>query len=260
MKKIYFICLLALCITGSYKGAAQSTEVTFYTSKGNIVVRLTDTLTPITVDSFLSRVAHKFYDGLTFHRVVAGFVIQGGDPLGTGYGGPGYSTPDEIVPSLTNVTGSLAMANSGPNTDGSQFYFNLVNNSNLNGTYTVFGMTTSGQSVIQAIGVVPVDANSKPLTTVYTDSIRVTGYTASVSTVNKGISASVYPNPSRGMFNIDLPYIATKVEILNMQGQIVYSKEAKGTLHVDLHKQPTGLYIVRAANIYGSSETRLILQ
>lgn len=259
MKNLYKTGLLLLCLIGFYNASAQ-TEVTYYTSMGNIVVKLTDTLTPITVDSFLSRVAHKFYDGLIFHRVVAGFVIQGGDPLGTGYGGPGYTTPDEFSPSLTNVTGSLAMANSGPNTNGSQFYFNLVNNTSLNNHYTVFGMTTSGLSVVQAIGLVPVNSNSKPLTNVYTDSIRVTGFTASVSTVNHGISASVYPNPSRGMFSIDLPTVATNVDIINMQGQVVYHTEAKGTLHVDLCKQPTGLYMLRVANANGSCETKLIIQ
>ena len=192
--------------------------------------------------------------------MIDSFVIQGGDPLGTGYGGPGYTTPDEIVASLTNVPGSLAMANSGPNTNGSQFYFNLVNNSFLNGHYTVFGMTTSGFGVIQSIGHVPTDVNDRPLTNVVMDSIRITQFPASVGDIQKGTGATIYPNPSKGHFNIDLPGIATMVEIVNMNGQVVYTTTAKDKIAIDLRRQPAGLYIARMSNANGKWEGRIVVQ
>ncbi len=259
MKNLKIITLLALCILSFYKTGAQ-TEVTYYTSMGDFKIVLTDALTPRTVDSFIARVSQKFYDGLIFHRVIDNFVIQGGDPLGNGTGGPGYTIPDEFSPTLKNVPGALAMANAGPNTNGCQFYINLVTNSSLDNHYTVFGMVTSNFTVVQAIGHVPVDANDKPLTAVVIDSIRITRYPASVSNVTKGIQAPLYPNPSRGMFSIDLPRIDTKVEIVNMFGSMVYSTEANGTLSIDLRAQPAGLYLVRMSNVNGSAETKVVVE
>ena len=258
MKNLYKLLWLALCLGGFYQGRAQ-TEVTYYTSMGQFKIMLTDTLTPITVDSFKARVRHKFYDGLIFHRVIDNFVIQGGDPLGTGYGGPGYSTPDEFSPTLKNVAGSLAMANSGPNTNGSQFYVNLVNNSSLNNHYTVFGMVTTGFSVVQAIGHVPVDANNKPLTNVYMDSIRITQAAAAVPSVTGSVVSAIYPNPCRGMFRIALPAVATKIEVLNAQGQVVYAANASGLCDVDLRNRAAGLYLVRLANERGVADQRVMV-
>ncbi len=259
MKKLIKTCLLFICVIGFTKTQAQ-TEVTFYTTKGNFVVALTDSLTPRTVDSFLVRVTKKFYDGLLFHRVVHNFVIQGGDPLGNGAGGPGYYTPDEFDPSLKNVTGSLAMANSGPNTNGSQFYFNLVNNTSLNNHYTVFGMTTSGLSVIQAIGIVATDGNDKPLVDVLTDSIRITKFRTSVPNFTNTINVSVYPNPAKGIFNIDLPNTASKVSIIDISGQVVNTITGQGKIKIDLGNQPAGLYFVSVTNPQGAYKTKIILQ
>ncbi len=259
MKKLLQIGLLAACLTASDNVVAQ-TEATYYTNMGEFKVMLTDTLTPITVDSFISRVAAKFYDGLIFHRVINNFMIQGGDPLGTGFGGPGYTTPDEFDPSLSNISGALAMANSGPNTNGSQFYINLVNNTYLDNDYTVFGMVTTNFPVVQAIGNVTTNSSDKPLTDVVIDSIRITNIPASVSNINNGITASIYPNPSRGVFTIELPSIVTEIEIIDMRGCMVYHTTAKGRLDVDLRTYPTGLYIVRATNGNGTWERKLIIQ
>ncbi len=118
MKLLRNILLMGVCCMG-YGAASGQTEATWYTSKGMFKTVLTDTLTPITVDSFIARVSENFYDGLIFHRVINNFMIQGGDPLGTGFGGPGYTFVDEFHPTLKNVPRALAMANTSmPNTNG----------------------------------------------------------------------------------------------------------------------------------------------
>lgn len=260
MKYLYKICLLIFTIF-SFGTAIAQTEATYYTSMGNFKVRLTDTLTPRTVDSFIARVSEKFYDAQIFHRVIDNFMIQGGDPLGTGFGGPGYSFPDEFVPSLKNVPAALAMANSGPNTNGSQFFINLVTNAHLNNHHTVFGMVYENFTVVQSIGHVPTNSSDKPLTDVRLDSIRITKLyiPASVGNIDQ-LSINIYPNPSRGRVNIDLPNTPTKVEIVNIAGRIVYSTEAKGNLKINLQEQPTGLYVVRLSNANGSCQSRLVVQ
>ncbi len=136
MKKILIFCL-AIAFALTTKISYAQTEVTFYTSMGTFVAEMYDTLQPITVGNFVSLVNAKFYDGIIFHRVINNFMIQGGDPTGTGYGGPGYTIPDEFDPLASNVQKALAMANSGPNTGGSQFFINLVNNLYLDPNYPV---------------------------------------------------------------------------------------------------------------------------
>ncbi len=259
MKNPIKICLLALSFIYSSKVNAQ-TEVTFYTSMGSFKVNLTDSLTPITVDSFLARVSQKFYDGLTFHRVIDNFMIQGGDPNGNGTGGPGYTIPDEFHPTLKNVPQALAMANAGPNTGGCQFFINLVTNNHLNNKHTVFGMVTTNFSVVQNIGKVPKDANDKPLTPVKIDSIRITKFPTIIHNTTNSIAISVYPNPNNGLFSIDLPHVATKVEVVNMSGQVVYSKEAIGPLKVDIREKPVGLYTLRMSNINGTYLSKMMVQ
>lgn len=256
------ICLLAICILGMYRAGAQ-TEVIYYTSMGNFNIVLTDTLTPRTVDSFIARVSQKFYDGLIFHRVINNFMIQGGDPLGNGTGGPGYTIPDEFSPTLKNVPGALAMANAGPNTNGCQFYINLVTNSYLNNHYTVFGMTTSGFSVVQAIGRVATNSADKPLVNVVIDSIRIVHlyYPANVKGITKNIAARVYPNPCNGVFTIDLAdNTTTRVDITNIAGELVYYAQANGTVNIDLSNRPAGIYIVRMINTTSMSETKLVIE
>ncbi len=259
MKNLIKIFVLAIYLI-SFNRAGAQTEVTFYTTKGSFKVALTDTLTPVTVDSFKARVSQKFYDGLIFHRVIDGFVVQGGDPLGTGFGGPGYTLPDEFSSPLKNIQGTIAMANTGmPHSGGSQFYFNLVNNSSLDGKYTVFGQVTTNFTVVQTIGHVPVDANNKPLTNVYMDSIRITKRLA-VPNLENNIAIHISPNPCNGICSIDLPAVATKVDIVNIEGKAVYHTEAMGIIKIDLQDQPKGLYIVHIINEKGAFETKLVVQ
>jgi peptidyl-prolyl cis-trans isomerase A (cyclophilin A) len=261
MKLLSNILLMGVCCMGF--GAAQGqTEATWYTSKGMFKTVLTDTLTPITVDSFIARVSEKFYDGLIFHRVINNFMIQGGDPLGTGFGGPGYSIVDEFHPTLKNVPRALAMANTSmPNTNGSQFFINLVTNSPLNNKHTVFGMVTENFSVVQAIGLVPTNASDKPLTDVVIDSIRITNlYSNVVGNVGSALQTKVSPNPCRGVATVTLPQVATTVTITNMAGETVYETTGTGRQTVDLREQPVGLYMVRIANGTGYAVHKLIVQ
>ena len=128
-------------------------EVTFATDKGDIVAEMDPKLAPTTVNEFVSKARDGFYDGLTFHRVVPEFVIQGGDPDGTGRGGPGYTFPDEPVQGEYTL-GALAMANAGPNTNGSQFFICFDDcTRKLDKLYNLFGYVTSGVEIAQSIAV-----------------------------------------------------------------------------------------------------------
>lgn len=127
-------------------------SVTLETSKGAIELALTPAETPLTVANFLNLVQRGFYDGLSFHRVIPDFMIQGGDPRGTGSGGPGYRFKDECTPKLKHSgPGVLSMANAGPGTNGSQFFITHVATPWLDGKHTVFGRVVKGQDVVDAI-------------------------------------------------------------------------------------------------------------
>ncbi len=136
-----------------HKVVAGST-VNFTTSKGKFSVVLFPKEAPKTVANFEKLVKSKFYDGLTFHRVIPGFVAQGGDPDGNGGGGPGWSIPDELDSTIKHLDGSLAMAKSSiPNSAGSQFYFCLGAQPNLDAGYTVFGQVVKGLDVVKTLSV-----------------------------------------------------------------------------------------------------------
>ena len=129
-----------------------------------MVIELFPNDAPKTVDNFVKLSKEGFYDGVIFHRVIPNFMIQGGDPTGTGTGGPGYQFEDEFVPSLVfDTAGILAMANSGPNTNGSQFFITTVPTPHLNGKHTIFGKVSSGQDVVDAIAAVATGRNDKPV-------------------------------------------------------------------------------------------------
>ena len=127
-------------------------RIVMKTSKGDIALTVFASKAPITAANFLNLASKKYYDGLTFHRVIRNFMIQGGDPTGTGTGGPGYRFEDEFVPSLRfDGPGVLAMANAGPRTNGSQFFITHVATPHLNDKHTIFGKVTKGQDVVNAI-------------------------------------------------------------------------------------------------------------
>jgi len=145
--------------------------ITLETNMGNIVFETYNNDAPKTVENFVTLAKKGFYDGLIFHRVIDGFMIQGGDPTGTGMSGPGYKFADELDPSTPSYKagyqkGVVAMANSGPNTNGSQFFIMLQDNPLLPNLYTIFGKVISGQDVVDAIGKVKTNSDDRPLTPV----------------------------------------------------------------------------------------------
>jgi peptidylprolyl isomerase len=148
------------------------------TNKGVITIKLLPTVAPIAVQSFIFLAQHHYFDGVRFHRVVPGFVIQGGDPTATGLCGPGYHFIDEKV-TLPYTRGTVAMANAGPNTNGSQFFIVLGNNTGLQPNYTIFGQVASGMDAVDRIARVPLGPSpggemSKPREKVYMTSVRIT--------------------------------------------------------------------------------------
>jgi len=168
---------------------APGLYATFVTSQGSIVVKFYEKESPITVKNFVAlaqgtkafadpktgqRVSRPLYNGLTFHRVIPGFMIQGGDPLGNGTGGTD-AIPDEFYPTLKfDQPGRLAMANAGPKTGSCQFFITEVPTPSLNGLHTIFGQVVEGQDVVTKIARVPRDGNDKPRTPVKIVSVDIT--------------------------------------------------------------------------------------
>ena len=138
-------------------------KATLHTNHGAIEVDLFDDAAPKTVENFRKLAGDGFYDGVIFHRVIKDFMIQGGDPTGTGTGGPGYTFEDEINDHKI-VRGALAMANAGPGTNGSQFFVVTIDAASwLDGKHTVFGEVTNGMDVVDAIETPPTGARDKPV-------------------------------------------------------------------------------------------------
>jgi cyclophilin family peptidyl-prolyl cis-trans isomerase len=149
------------------------TDATLQTNHGAIAVELFDDDAPKTVENFLKLARDGFYDGVIFHRVIPDFMIQGGDPTGTGSGGPGYSFEDEFNEHKV-ARGALAMAIAGPNTNGSQFFIVTTEAASwLDGKHTVFGRVTSGMDVVDKISELPRDARDKPHDDVVIENVSV---------------------------------------------------------------------------------------
>src|SRR5580658_5373726 len=146
-------------------------NITIHTSKGDVALEMMEKDAPATVANFVKLAQSGFYDGTKFHRVIKGFMIQGGDPQTKddslmarwGTGGPGYKFADEIHGNNHNVVGTIAMANAGPNTNGSQFFINVHDNTFLDTKHTVFGKVTSGTDVVKAIEGIATNEMDRPL-------------------------------------------------------------------------------------------------
>jgi peptidylprolyl isomerase len=146
--------------------AGAMTTVLLQTTMGDVKIELLDETMPITAGNFRKLVETGFYNGTIFHRVIPGFMIQGGDPKGTGFGGPGYTIKDELPAGNRNARGTISMANAGPNTGGSQFFINVVDNRGLDRKHPVFGRVVGGMDVVDAISKTPKDDKDRPRTTV----------------------------------------------------------------------------------------------
>ena len=162
----------------------------FATTEGSFTVRLFDQEAPNTVANFVGlaegtkewtdprtqeKVKKPFYDGIIFHRVIAGFMIQGGDPLGQGIGGPGFKFADEFHPSLRHhKPGILSMANAGPNSNGSQFFITLAPTPHLDNRHSVFGEVTEGMEIVRRIGSTPTGRQDRPVKDVVINAVTIT--------------------------------------------------------------------------------------
>ncbi len=146
------------------------------TNQGSFAIELFEDKAPKTTQNFVDLAEKGFYDGVIFHRVIDGFMIQGGDPTGTGRGGPGYTIPDEFHPDLRHTEeGILSMANAGPNTGGSQFFITLDRTAWLDGKHAVFGKVVEGMDVIRAIGSTPTGPGDRPKEDVVMESVKIEG-------------------------------------------------------------------------------------
>ncbi len=179
-KTIIFIIIAVLAIavigykmTGNVtKTEKEQTKVKLTTNMGEIVIELAEDM-PITAGNFEKLIKQGFYDGVIFHRVIDGFMIQGGDPTGTGTGGPGYQIKDEFSENNRNDRGTISMANAGPNTGGSQFFINLADNNFLDSKHPVFGKVVEGMDVVDKIGKTSTDANDRPVENVVIEKAEV---------------------------------------------------------------------------------------
>jgi len=165
------------------------TYAQFKTTEGNFAIRLFEQEAPRTVENFVAlaegtkewtdprtnqKVKTPYYNGIVFHRVIERFMIQGGDPLGQGIGGPGYNFADELPKDVSAYKpGSVAMANSGPNTNGSQFFITQVPTPWLDGRHTIFGQVTQGMDVVNKIVAAPRDGRDKPLETISMKTVKI---------------------------------------------------------------------------------------
>ena len=168
---IFLMFVFVLIIAGIiYKMTDSNKKVLLETNIGNIKIKLYNDM-PITTGNFEKLVSQGFYDGVIFHRVIKGFMIQGGDPTGTGTGGPGYTIKDEFTHTGGNKNnrGTISMANAGPNTGGSQFFINLVNNNFLDSKHPAFGEVIEGIEIVDKIAETQTNANDRPI-----EEIRIT--------------------------------------------------------------------------------------
>ena len=147
-------------------------KVLLKTSMGEVTVQLYQDM-PVTAGNFQKLVEKGFYDGTIFHRIIDGFMIQGGDPTGTGRGGPGYAIKDEFTRKNRNDRGTISMANAGPNTGGSQFFINLVDNNFLDKAHPAFGKVIEGMEVVDAMGKVKTGQMDRPVKEVKIESAKV---------------------------------------------------------------------------------------
>jgi peptidyl-prolyl cis-trans isomerase A (cyclophilin A) len=180
MKKLILLALLVLACGVKQEevdASAKKSGVPYMNISvkdyGSIVIELYREDAPKNVDNIIELTDKGYYDGLIFHRIIKGFVVQGGCPTGDGTGDPGYEVEDEISPRLKHLKGTVAMANRGPNTNGSQFYICLLPQPALDGRYTIIGSVVQGMDVVDRIGMVQTGQYDKPLTDVMMEKVWI---------------------------------------------------------------------------------------
>ena len=236
---------------------------------GRFAVEIYDNKVPITGNNFLDLADTNYYDGVIFHRVIDGFMIQGGDPTGTGSGGPGYTIMDEFDSSLSNVQKTISMANSGPNSGGSQFFINLVDNTYLDfdkppasSKHAVFGMVIQNFSVVQDIGKVATNASDKPLTPVVIDSIR-RGNGVFIGLESEKLTPDnigIYPSPTKGFFWIKgLTEQPATVQVIDLSGKLLLERMNNTDQMFDVTGIKPGIYIVRVNQEGAVVNKRLVI-
>lgn len=153
---------------------SENRKIKFTTNKGVFIAEMFEDKAPLTTKNFIELTEKGFYDGIIFHRVIEDFMIQGGDPTGTGMGGPGYQIKDEFGEGLKHDDeGILSMANAGPNTGGSQFFITLAPTPWLNGHHAIFGRIVEGMNVVRLIGAVTTDFRDRPKDPVVMEKVEV---------------------------------------------------------------------------------------
>ena len=168
------LCLTSLIASATDTGSMQDIRIILTTNKGKIEATLQPGKAPVTVANFLNLAKRGFYDGITFHRVIPQFMIQGGDPTGTGRGGPGYRFDDELPQPGQYQIGSFAMANAGPNTNGSQFFIiSGPDGCRLPPAYSLFGQVVKGLEVVEAMQSVRTAPGDRPVEDVVINSVRI---------------------------------------------------------------------------------------
>jgi len=223
--KYPFLLVITLILNSSVFG---QTLIDFYTTEGDFRVEVREDLMPITAGNMIDLVEAEFYDGVIFNRIIEGFVVQGGDPTGTGTGGPGYTIQDESNLNLTHDSlGVISMAKTAPpNSAGSQFFFTLARHNFLDGDFPAFGSVVENIEVLAAIGRVPVDNNDRPIVDVVMDSVRIfnDGIISSTKEIENNIKTEVYPNPF--VESIQIMYelknsSRVDISIFDLQGRLV---------------------------------------
>ena len=252
MKTTNIFMLLAMALTlfacnDKYPDLEDGLYAEFETNKGSFVAELYYDQTPITVASFVSLAEGEntmvdstyknknFYDGIRFHRIIDGFVIQGGDPTGTGSGGPGYRFPDEVNNELSHDSkGVLSMANAGPGTNGSQFFITLAPTPNLDGRHTVFGKIAEGQDVVDSIGKVETGPQDRPVEEVIIEKVNI---------IRKGNDAKSFDAPK--VFEEELGELKAEEEAAKkrMKEAMAENSEKFSTLKEEAKELDSGLQI-----------------
>ncbi len=175
------VILIAILLYVNIPSKNMNRVAVFETNQGTFKIELYEDKAPITAGNFIKLAESGFYDGTRFHRVIANFMIQGGDPLSKdtskrnlwGTGGPGYAIKDEFGPGLRNIQGTISMANSGPNTGGSQFFINVAPNLFLDGKHPVFGKVIEGYGIVEKISETQTNSQDQPVNDVIVKSIKI---------------------------------------------------------------------------------------